>query len=84
MLAMKKHIGYSEGLTRVDWRYLIYEGEEDEPVEKACRNVADAFPDATLIAHESYQDGDSPPRPIVLLQNDRNSNTQTLMDSREN
>ena len=72
MLAMKKRIGFPEGLNRVGWTYLIYEGEKSEPLEKACKDIADSFPCATIVAHEVYQDSDSMPRPMVLLRNSKN------------
>lgn len=83
MLAMKTHIGFPEGLIRVNWKYLIYEGESGESLEKACMDVANTFPDATVMAQEVCQDSDSQSRPMVLLRNSRNMPDQPLDDTRE-
>ena len=83
MLATKNHIGLPEGLKRVDWKYLIYEGRGAEPLDVTHKYVADTFPGATVMAQEVYQDGDGLPRPMVLLRNTKNIPDQPLDGAKE-
>ena len=83
MLATKNHIGLPEGLKRVDWKYLIYEGRGVEPLDVTHKYVADTFPCATVMAQEVYQDGDSLPRPMVLLSSSKNIPDQPLDATKE-
>lgn len=66
-LTMRKHIGFPAWMKLVNWRFLVYEGAGSETLEQAIAAGTENFPDAKIVAQEVYQEGDSPPRPLILL-----------------
>ena len=67
LTSMSNHIGFPPWLEKVNWRYLIYEGHGGESLERAIELTDERFPGAAIITRDVYQDGDSPPRPLVVL-----------------
>ena len=67
LLAITHHIGVPAWVKRLDWRYLVFEGAGREKLDSARARLLENFPAARVAAERVVQDGDSPPRPVILL-----------------
>ena len=67
LLAISHHIGFPDWVRRLDWRYLVFEGAGNEKLESARTRLLEGFPDALVAGEQVVQDGDSPPRPLIVL-----------------
>lgn len=68
-LAMSEHIGFPNGLAKLGWRYMIYEGHANQGLAGAREQIAKVpwLAATRTLGERSFADGDSPARPIVLL-----------------
>ncbi|MEQ9638627.1 MAG: hypothetical protein RIM84_01260 [Alphaproteobacteria bacterium] len=69
-LAVSDHIGFPEGVAALPWRHMLYEGHADQGVGDQVERLRQVrwLKDAKLLGHRMAADGDSPPRPLLLLQ----------------
>ncbi len=68
-LSMRRHIGFIEGLRKLPWRYMIYEGhhyETGQHLEDVLSELQSFVP-CTVVARTDVRDGASDPRPLLLL-----------------
>lgn len=67
-LAIRGHIGWPPALSDLPWRYMLYEGhQEDHPVERYVSELNQRIP-VRLLATSRIVDGVSAPREIALLE----------------
>lgn len=68
-LAVYRHIGFPEGLARLPWRYMVFEGHGDEDLENvlAYVNRIPCLEPVEVLSSRMVADGDSPPRPLLLV-----------------
>jgi hypothetical protein len=71
-LAVSDHIGFPPGVAALPWRYILYEGHADQGVGDQVERLRQVpwLAEAELVGHRMAADGDSPPRPLILLQRD--------------
>lgn len=69
-LAVSDHIGFPQGVADLPWRHMLYEGHADQGVGDQVERLRQVpwLADARLVGHRMAADGDSPPRPLLLLQ----------------
>ena len=69
-LAVSDHIGFPPGVADLPWRYILYEGHADQGVGDQVERLRQVpwLAEAKLIGHRMASDGDSPPRPLLLLE----------------
>jgi len=67
LLAITHHIGFPAWVRRLDWRYLVFEGAGNEKLGSARKRLLEGFPGARVAGEQVVQDGDSPPRPLIVL-----------------
>lgn len=68
-LSVSDHIGFPEGVAALPWRWMIYEGHADQGIGDQAERLR-AVPwlaDAEIRASRMLVDGDSPPRPVLVL-----------------
>lgn len=68
-LAMRKHIGFPEGVNDLPFEFMLYEGHEGETLEmneKWLREIEEKWNFENCGIHQ-YQDGDSRPRFAAVL-----------------
>ena len=68
-LAMRKHIGFPDGVNRLPFEFIIYEGHENETLadtEEYLREIEEKW-DLKNCGITSYQDGDSRDRFAAVL-----------------
>jgi hypothetical protein len=72
-LAMRKHIGFPEGIRHLPFRCMVYEGHETESLSDAhehTQRIVDAW-NLRVVASTSYTTGESrKERPVLLLRRD--------------
>jgi hypothetical protein len=67
-LAVREHIGLLDGLSRIPWRALVYEGHQWEQLSEVPRFVEPLLRDGVEIsAALSISDGDCGSRPLLVL-----------------
>ncbi len=67
-LSVRQHIGLSDSLKRIPWRVLVYEGHQGERLEDVPEVLNSLLSDEVkVIASAALSDGDSAPRPLVIL-----------------
>lgn len=67
-LAIRKHVGWIDGIREVPWRYMIYEGHEgDRPLVEYMKELNDVLP-ITVLASGTVSDAMSPPRAIAVVE----------------
>lgn len=69
-LAVSDHIGFPDGVAALPWRHILYEGHADQGVGDQVERLRQVpwLKDAQLLGHRMAADGDSPPRPLLLLE----------------
>lgn len=69
-LSVSDHIGFPDGVADLPWRWLVYEGHADQAVGDQFERLQQVpwLADADLKASAMLVDGDSPPRPVLVLQ----------------
>jgi hypothetical protein len=68
-LAIRGHVGWLPSLARIPWSFMIYEGHEGETLPVLERHVASlqTLVPVSLVAVDSYRDGDSEARIVAVL-----------------
>jgi hypothetical protein len=69
-LAISDHIGFPAGIAALPWRWMLYEGHADQGVGDQVQRLQQVpwLAAARLLGHRMAADGDSPPRPLILLE----------------
>jgi hypothetical protein len=68
-LAIRRHIGWLEALSRIPWSFMVYEGHEAESGDVFDSHVEQlrAMVSSRVVARRTYEDGDSTPRDMAIL-----------------
>lgn len=66
-LAVTAHFGMADDLDRLPWDVMVFEGHQHESIEDLERAVASLRKPRKIQASIVYQDGDSNPRPLVIV-----------------
>jgi hypothetical protein len=68
-LSVHQHIGLLQSLRQIPWRLLVYEGHQNETLHDASTALAPLLTECVRqILAITLADGDSGPRPLILLQ----------------
>lgn len=68
-LAAWHHVGFPHAVGALPWRYLVYEGQENETAERTAQNlgIMEQRWAASVLERTTIEDGLSQPRPVALL-----------------
>lgn len=68
-LAVSNHIGFPDGIARLPWQYVIYEGHVGQSVASETARVRSVpwLKDAEVLATQFLSDGDTSKRPVILM-----------------
>ena len=68
-LAVRGHLGWIDALARIPWKFMIYEGHEEERPEQfeSFMNELQQRVRFKLAGVREYRDGDSDPRTLAVL-----------------
>jgi 2-polyprenyl-3-methyl-5-hydroxy-6-metoxy-1,4-benzoquinol methylase len=72
-LAMRTHVGFPSGIRDLPFKYILYEGHQNETISDAKNFIKEIEKTAgySLLRISEYKDGDSGIRPIALLKNNK-------------
>lgn len=83
-LSVREHIGISASLGRIPWHVLVYEGHQGEGIQDSFKELASLMDENVHVAvSETLADGDSRPRPLVVLQRDLSKHPFSLKQNSE-
>ena len=66
-LAVTAHFGMADDLDRLPWDVMVFEGHQHDSIEDLERAVASLRKPRKIQASIVYKDGDSNPRPLVIV-----------------
>ena len=68
-LAVSKHIGFPDGVSKLPWEYMLYEGHAGESVRGTIDRLKNVpwLGNAQICSERWFADGDTPERPVILL-----------------
>lgn len=61
------HIGFPPGLAALPWEICVFEGSAGDTVDSVKRFFEKAVNKISVLATAQFRDGDSPPRPLVVV-----------------
>ena len=68
-LSISHHIGFPDWLDRVGFKYLIFDGKENQSIPDAESSLLERFPNSRVIARDRFKDGDCKHRPFIIIAN---------------
>jgi hypothetical protein len=66
-LSVAHHIGFPAWLHHLEWRFIVFEGPESMRLDECADQIQAVWPSAHVVKRLMTRDGDSAPRPLLLL-----------------